>query len=492
MTEEGGVQVVVVGAPQQLSTPTMEVVPALENGNITAESQEISGKDNEVEDNRVDMVENLPSASEDKGASPEEQQDTQQSSVSEPPTPPSKPEHTESTTTGTPPIVQEIVVESPPPPVEKSPPVSRPRNGTVTQTFSVFSPTATTHARPSVSETLASPIVAQGHKRSLTISQGNTVSVVLIQSALETIAASREAKKSAPLKEAVERALTLVRAGEGGDQPRVIFEPLRLACETGNEKLMIASLDCISKLISYSFFLDPNEVNGHPSSPPPTSPGPGADKFASESQANLRAPTLVDDVTHTITICHSEATPDPVSLQIVKALLALVLSPTLLVHQSSLLKAVRTVYNIFLMSSDPVNQTVAQGGLTQMVHHVFTRCRMVGSRTDSVDSITLSSPQDNGIGGKSRTASKRPSLTPSTPDTYPLPPLTPPSTFPEHSERLEGPKEGQEAAQDASTEEQDGQVRKPTLYVLARFPSSLCTDYIEGNPLKNKAITRNL
>jgi brefeldin A-inhibited guanine nucleotide-exchange protein len=63
-------------------------------------------------------------------------------------------------------------------------------------------------------------------------------------------------------------------------------------------------------------------------------------------------------------------------LQIVKALLSLVLSSTILVHHSSLLKAVRTVYNVFLLSSDPVNQMVAQGGLTQMVHHVFTRCKV--------------------------------------------------------------------------------------------------------------------
>jgi brefeldin A-inhibited guanine nucleotide-exchange protein len=55
--------------------------------------------------------------------------------------------------------------------------------------------------------------------------------------------------------------------------------------------------------------------------------------------------------------------------------MAIVLSTNegMLVHQSSLLKAVSTVYNVFLLSSDPANQVVAQGGLTQMVHHVFGR-----------------------------------------------------------------------------------------------------------------------
>ncbi|KAG8732664.1 guanine nucleotide exchange protein for ADP-robosylation factor [Ceratobasidium sp. 423] len=78
----------------------------------------------------------------------------------------------------------------------------------------------------------------------------------------------------------------------------------------------------------------------------------------------------------TITAAYTDTTPDPVSLQIVKALLSLVLSPTILVHHSSLLKAVRTVYNVFLLSNDPVNQMVAQGGLTQMVNHVFGRCKV--------------------------------------------------------------------------------------------------------------------
>ncbi|KAJ7937075.1 Sec7-domain-containing protein [Mycena leptocephala] len=237
-------------------------------------------------------------------------------------------------------------------------------------------PTNGYHESPSTPTTLApgSPT----HRRSLTISRGNTVSVVLISSALETIAASKEAKRSPPLRDSTQRALEMVRANQGGDRPREIFEPLRLACETRNEKLMIASLDCISKLISYSFFVDSSQPASHGLPSPPPSPNPlGRNSAAESSQANLHhPPSLVDLVANTIAACHSETTPETVSLQIVKALLSLVLSSTILVHHSSLLKAVRTVYNVFLLSSDPVNQMVAQGGLTQMVHHVFTRCKV--------------------------------------------------------------------------------------------------------------------
>ncbi|KAJ7276370.1 sec7 guanine nucleotide exchange factor [Mycena haematopus] len=246
-------------------------------------------------------------------------------------------------------------------------------------------------------ESPTTPTVAQGssadRRRSLTISKGHTVSVVLISSALETIAASKEARRSAPLRDSTQRALEMVRANQGGDRPREIFEPLRLACETRNEKLMIASLDCISKLISHSFFVESSPSTSHHGLPsPPASPNPlGRNSTAESSQANLNhPPSLVDLVANTIAACHSETTPEPVSLQIVKALLSLVLSSTILVHHSSLLKAVRTVYNVFLLSSDPVNQMVAQGGLTQMVHHVFTRCKVSAAvpSSDSVHSAT--------------------------------------------------------------------------------------------------------
>ena len=250
------------------------------------------------------------------------------------------------------------------------------------------------------------------HRRSLTISRGNTVSSVLITSALETIAASREAKKSTPLRESTHKALELVRADLAGDQPRQIFEPLRLACETRTEKLMIASLDCITKLISHSFFVDDSSPHLASLPSPPPSPGPGR----RDSQSNIPEPSLVDMVVHTITSCHTETSPDAVSLQVVRALLSLVLSSTILVHQSALLKAVRTVYNIFLMSNDPVNQTVAQGGLTQMVNQVFARCK-IATPYEGTDRESVTDSDVSGI------SSRRGSAPPSTPDSVPAPAL---------------------------------------------------------------------
>ncbi|KAI0296118.1 Sec7-domain-containing protein [Multifurca ochricompacta] len=298
-----------------------------------------------------------------------------------------------------PPLPEKTTIHSVP---SASPRESLPRlqpNGA----HSVVSPSLSTNSLPSAS----SPSGA-AHRRSLTIPKGNPVSSVLITSALETIAASREAKKSAPLRECAHRALELVRADLAGDQPHEIFEPLRLACETRSEKLMIASLDCITKLISHSFFIDDSSPHLASLPSPPPSPGPGR----RDSNSSIPEPSLVDLVVHTITSCHTETSPDAVSLQVVRALLALVLSSTILVHQSSLLKAVRTVYNVFLMSNDPVNQTVAQGSLTQMVNQVFARCK-IGLPYGNTDHEGVT------FVGTSTNSSRRASIAPSTPDSVP-------------------------------------------------------------------------
>ncbi|KAF8591584.1 Sec7-domain-containing protein [Ramaria rubella] len=275
------------------------------------------------------------------------------------------------------------------------------------------------------------------HHRSLTMHQGNSLSVVLISSALDTIVASREAKKSSALRDSTQRALEMVRAGQGGGQPRDIFEPLKLACETRSEKLMIASLDCISKLISHSFFVESAPAYRQYDSPP-NSPG------ASGNTGGASLDSLPDLVAHTITSAYTETTPDSVSLQIVKALLALVLSPTILIHHSSLLKAVRTVYNVFLLSQDPVNQMVAQGGLTQMVNHVFTRCKI--GEALALKTNGHSEYPDSSLSPReffTRPSSERlQRLALSTPETVPIPPPTPtpqtPNGFKDQSAELEG------------------------------------------------------
>ena len=195
---------------------------------------------------------------------------------------------------------------------------------------------------------------------------------------------------------------------------------------------MVASLDCITKLISHSFFVDDSSTLLASLPSPPPSPGPGR----RDSQSSIHEPSLVDVVVHTITSCHTETSPDTVSLQVVRALLSLVLSATILVHQSALLKAVRTVYNIFLMSNDSVNQTVAQGGLTQMVNHVFARCKT------SLEDADRESGTDSGTSG---TLSRRGSLALASPDPVPPPSLPAGRTTSEDGETAQEERNGDDA-----------------------------------------------
>lgn len=180
-------------------------------------------------------------------------------------------------------------------------------------------------------------------------------SIVFVVSALEQISASKDARRKKELGDAAQKALGAIKQKDGSATPEVIFEPLRLATETSSIPLTTTALDCIGKLISYSYFSIPAQQD--PSLPP--------------SQQQL---PLIDRAIETICDCfQDEATPIEIQLQIVKSLLAAVLNDKLVVHGSGLLKAVRQVYNIFLLSKSGPNQQVAQGTLTQMVGTVFER-----------------------------------------------------------------------------------------------------------------------
>ncbi len=181
-------------------------------------------------------------------------------------------------------------------------------------------------------------------------------SLVFVVTALETIAASKDARKNKKLGDATTAALTAIK--QEGDpariSPELLFEPLQLASEASNMLVCISALDCIGKLISYSYFSVPVENHSQDSEVPP----------------------LIERAIDTICDCfQGEATHQDVQLQIVKSLLAAILNDKIVVHGAGLLKAVRLTYNIFLLSRASANQQVAQTALTQMVGTVFERVK---------------------------------------------------------------------------------------------------------------------
>ncbi|KAI9739267.1 MAG: guanine nucleotide exchange protein for ADP-robosylation factor [Cirrosporium novae-zelandiae] len=184
-------------------------------------------------------------------------------------------------------------------------------------------------------------------------------STVFVVAALDKLAASKEAKKEKEFGDSIQKALSMVKENEPQHlDPEVLFDPLLLASRSFNQDLQNEALDCLGKLISYSYFSLPS-----------------ASRETSEPGTNgANEAPLIERAIEAICDCfENEATPVRTQQQIIKSLLAAVLNDRIIVHGAGLLKAVRQIYNIFIYSKSSTNQQVAQASLTQMVETVFDR-----------------------------------------------------------------------------------------------------------------------
>lgn len=223
--------------------------------------------------------------------------------------------------------------------------------------------TETTSSIQQQDENVHHPEVATGSRPQRSDSKSTTVSrplpvtsTVFVISALETIGASKEVKRNKEFTEAVQAALTNIKNSEHAVNPEILFRPLQMATKSFNVQMQVTALDCIGKLISYSYFAFPVV---------PTSQPDGTD-----------TPPLIERAIEAICDCfENEATAVEIQQQIIKSLLAAVLDDKIVVHGAGLLKAVRQVYNIFIYSKSSQNQQVAQGSLLQMIATVFSRVR---------------------------------------------------------------------------------------------------------------------
>ncbi|KAK2842934.1 hypothetical protein FQN49_005970, partial [Arthroderma sp. PD_2] len=181
-------------------------------------------------------------------------------------------------------------------------------------------------------------------------------SAVFVITALDTIAASKEARRNKELDDAVKQAQANIKQSEQQPiDPETIFYPLQLASKSDSIPLQVTALDCIGKLITYSYFAFPSTPEGSES----------ADQ-----------PPLIERAIETICDCfENEHTAVEIQQQIIKSLLAAVLNDKIVVHGAGLLKAVRQIYNIFIYSKSGQNQQIAQGSLTQMIGTVYDRVR---------------------------------------------------------------------------------------------------------------------
>ncbi|KAJ8959328.1 hypothetical protein NQ318_022014 [Aromia moschata] len=158
------------------------------------------------------------------------------------------------------------------------------------------------------------------------------------EAALEQI--KKETNETANSEEKISDALPLPKSGEANI----------LTTENKSSRIVVTALDCLQKLIAY----------GHLTANVPDSTTPGK--------------LLIDRIVETICACFTgPQTDEGVQLQIIKALLTVVTSQHVEVHEGTVLMAVRTCYNIFLASKNLINQTTARATLTQMLNVIFTR-----------------------------------------------------------------------------------------------------------------------
>lgn len=143
--------------------------------------------------------------------------------------------------------------------------------------------------------------------------------------------------------------LEILESGHGDIERS--FYVLKLACQSRSSRIVIIALDCIQKLVAYGYLrgtrLDPDEQTKG---------------------------LLIDTIVESVCNCfHGPATDDGVQLQIIKALLTLVTSPSCQVHESSLLLAIQTCFDIYLSSRNTTNQNTAKATLTQMFNNSFQK-----------------------------------------------------------------------------------------------------------------------
>ncbi|KHN17773.1 brefeldin A-inhibited guanine nucleotide-exchange protein 5-like [Glycine soja] len=135
---------------------------------------------------------------------------------------------------------------------------------------------------------------------------------------------------------------------EGADA-ELILNPLRLAFETKNLKILESALDCLHKLIAY------DHLEGDP---------------GLEGGKNV---PLFTDILNMVCSCVDNSSPDSTILQVLKVLLTAVASTKFRVHGEPLLGVIRVCYNIALNSKSPINQATSKAMLTQMISITFRR-----------------------------------------------------------------------------------------------------------------------
>lgn len=82
-------------------------------------------------------------------------------------------------------------------------------------------------------------------------------------------------------------------------------------------------------------------------------------------------------------------------LQIIKALLTIVTSPYISVHEGTVLLTIRTVYNMYLAGNSSTNSSTAKGTLSQMLNVIYTRMESEEAEKASLEQQRIKLDEEN-------------------------------------------------------------------------------------------------
>jgi len=170
----------------------------------------------------------------------------------------------------------------------------------------------------------------------------------------EELKAGSSSKSTKKLIEGCDEALGTLKDSVNEQSASKYFGLLRQTCDSQNVAATTVALDCIQKLIAYGY-LKGEEVISRPGKSGETEEVP-----------------LIEVIIDTICNCNDFA-DDGVQLQVIKALLTAITTDHCEVNEGSLLRAVRSCYNIHLVSHSIVNRTTAKATLTQVLSYVFQK-----------------------------------------------------------------------------------------------------------------------
>ncbi|TYH08487.1 hypothetical protein ES288_A07G019300v1 [Gossypium darwinii] len=158
-----------------------------------------------------------------------------------------------------------------------------------------------------------------------------------------------------------------------GAEVELVLNPLRLAFESKNLKILEPALDCLHKLIAYDHLEGDPGLDGGKNVP------------------------LFTDILNMVCSCVDNSSPDSTILQVLKVLLTAVASAKFRVHGEPLLGVIRVCYNIALHSKSPVNQATSKAMLTQMISIIFRRMEAdpVSTSSNSSDHTKAASVENS-------------------------------------------------------------------------------------------------